>query len=151
MTSVKRMDIVNEARRWKGTPFVHQGRILGKGVDCVGFGIKIRENLTGKKDIYPKNYSHNPETWTMKQDMDNELIIKDKDNIQIGDVLLLNTINSPNPNIEAHHLAVVVPYSEKSFGIIHCGNRIGKVIEHRLDDKWFKMIERVYQLPEVVD
>jgi hypothetical protein len=29
-------DFVEEARRWTGTPFHHQGRSLGVGVDCIG-------------------------------------------------------------------------------------------------------------------
>jgi hypothetical protein len=28
--------LVAEARRWLGTPFRHQGRIRGEGVDCIG-------------------------------------------------------------------------------------------------------------------
>ncbi|AGT07715.1 C40 family peptidase [Paracoccus aminophilus] len=31
-----RADVVAEARRWIGTPYVHQGSVCGAGADCLG-------------------------------------------------------------------------------------------------------------------
>lgn len=36
---------VYEARRWIGTPFRHQGRLRGQGVDCVGFLLGVARAL----------------------------------------------------------------------------------------------------------
>ena len=33
---MKRRDIVDEARRWIGTPYVHQASCRGQGADCLG-------------------------------------------------------------------------------------------------------------------
>lgn len=37
--------IVDEARSWVGTPFRHQARIKGLGVDCVGLLVGVGEVL----------------------------------------------------------------------------------------------------------
>lgn len=43
---------VDEARRWLGTPYVHQGSVLGAGCDCLGL---IR-------GLWRARYGHEPQT-----------------------------------------------------------------------------------------
>jgi hypothetical protein len=43
--TVTRADVIAAGREWIGTPFVHQGRVKGVGVDCVGLAIGIAEDL----------------------------------------------------------------------------------------------------------
>jgi hypothetical protein len=51
-------DIANEARRWIGTPFRHQGRMRGAGVDCVGLvaGVGVAIGVGGLRDV-PADYT----------------------------------------------------------------------------------------------
>jgi NlpC/P60 family putative phage cell wall peptidase len=37
--------IIAEARTWIGTPFHHQGRVKGAGVDCIGLAIGVGKEL----------------------------------------------------------------------------------------------------------
>ena len=36
MSALKRADIVDEARKWIGTPYRHQASRMGVGADCLG-------------------------------------------------------------------------------------------------------------------
>lgn len=48
---VKRSDIIGAARTYKGTPFRHQGRAKGAGVDCIGLIVcAAREAGIGVQD-----------------------------------------------------------------------------------------------------
>ena len=37
--------IINEARRWVGTPYKHRGRHLHKAVDCIGLVFGVMETV----------------------------------------------------------------------------------------------------------
>ena len=56
---IGREEIVAEARKWIGTPFRHQGRIRGRGVDCVGLPLCVMRDLgiadwTEDFRVYPR-------------------------------------------------------------------------------------------------
>jgi cell wall-associated NlpC family hydrolase len=56
---IARKEIISEARSWIDTPYQHQGRLKGAGVDCVGVVIKVAHELgMSKWDI--TNYSPSP-------------------------------------------------------------------------------------------
>lgn len=58
-----RVDIVDEARRWLGTPFRHQGRVLGEAVDCGGIIVMVARRFgldQGYSD--PVGYPAQPHT-----------------------------------------------------------------------------------------
>src|SRR5260370_41141523 len=40
-----RNQIIAKTREWLGTPFRHQGRIKGKGVDCAGLVLSVAQEL----------------------------------------------------------------------------------------------------------
>lgn len=55
-------DVVAEARRWIGTPFHHQGRLLGVGVDCAGLVIGVAKALGLATDYQDcTDYSRQPD------------------------------------------------------------------------------------------
>jgi len=41
---ITRQDIVDEARKWVGTPWRHQGRVSA-GIDCVGLAVVVAQAL----------------------------------------------------------------------------------------------------------
>lgn len=49
--------VVNEARRWIGTPYVHQGAQLGAGCDCLGLICGVWRGVIGPEPEKPPAYS----------------------------------------------------------------------------------------------
>lgn len=49
--------VVAEALGWVGTPYRHQGRRKGVGVDCVGLVIGVWQSLYGAAPAAPPTYS----------------------------------------------------------------------------------------------
>ncbi len=60
-----RDDIVAHARAWLRTPFHHQGRVKGVGVDCLQFLIAVNQ----ESGLLPEvQYEHYPRDWHFHQD-----------------------------------------------------------------------------------
>jgi cell wall-associated NlpC family hydrolase len=144
-----RKKIITSARTWLGTPFVHQGRVKGKGCDCLGFiigvgnevGIKIK-NLP-IKEFDDTNYTKIPDGKLLKKNLDNLLKPKIKSSAKPGDIFLMNFGGNPQ------HLGIFSDYpNSPATAIIHCYSGSGKVVEHRLDDFWFAKIEQVYSITD---
>jgi cell wall-associated NlpC family hydrolase len=62
--------VVQEARTWKRTPYVHQGRVKGVGVDCGGMIYQIFNHLL-PLPAFPTDY---PQDWAMHKG-DNEIYL----------------------------------------------------------------------------
>lgn len=45
ITSPSRLDVVAAARTWVDTPYEHQGRVRGVGVDCIGVPLCVARDL----------------------------------------------------------------------------------------------------------
>lgn len=130
-------DIVNEAREWIGTPFHHQGRQKGLGVDCVGLvqQIAVKFNLI---NYDRRDYGREPAKGLLKKELENHLESVDK--LSAGVILLMRFGREPQ------HVAI---YTEKNT-IIHSYASVGKCVEHRLDDKWKKRIVKMYKIKGVL-
>ncbi len=145
-TTVKAQDVIDEARTWIGTPFMHQGRMKGKGVDCVGLLIGVAHAL-GLSDFDFRAYGRIPVPEQMKRLLEMNLIQVDLSQIRCADVLWLK-LGQPR------HIAL---FTEKGT-IIHVNERIGKstprglagrCVEHILDQVWRQRIVAVYRIPGV--
>lgn len=136
--------IVEEARKWLGTPYKHQGKTLGRGCDCAGILRGIASDLLGIEDNYDSRYGRNPNNWVLKQELDRltDFYREDNiDNIKIGDVALMSLESGQIP----HHVGIISDYSDQSFGLIHCYTSIGRVVEHRMNDVWKNRILHLYR------
>jgi len=51
--------VTTEARKWIGTPFHHQGRAMGAGVDCLGLVVCVFNSL-GARIVDQESYSRYP-------------------------------------------------------------------------------------------
>jgi NlpC/P60 family putative phage cell wall peptidase len=127
-----RTDILAEAKTWLGTPFKHQGRVKGRGVDCVGIviGIAHHFNLT---DFDYVEYSHLPDGVTMRKLLDENLQPILIDQAQPGDVYLMRFEYQPQ------HVSIVTEY-----GMIHAYAQVRRCVEHRIDDIWRSRIVAAY-------
>ncbi len=144
MEEIPRNKIVEEARKFKGVPFKHQGRSRKQGIDCVGMLIILgEENGFYKESLENNRYSKNPEVFKIKETLDEILVPIDKDKFKEGDILLFRIPFHPQ------HVGIVTDYSDQSYGIVQAYQTIGKVVEHRLDQKWIDRIVKAYQVPGV--
>lgn len=139
--------IVKQARTWLGTPFIHQGRVKGKGCDCLGLiigvgkecGVKINNKPIDEYDN--TTYSKLPDGNFLKAQLNNILNKKPRSGAKPGDIFLMNFGGNPQ------HLGIFSDYpNSPAMAIIHCYSQAGKVVEHRLNDFWFSKIEEVYSL-----
>ena len=60
---MNRQDVVTAAREWIDTPFHHQARLKGVGVDCVGLVIGVARELA----LVPESVSAAPSTCFLLQ------------------------------------------------------------------------------------
>jgi NlpC/P60 family putative phage cell wall peptidase len=136
---ITRAAIVAEARTWLDTPFHHQGRLKGIGVDCAGvpegvaraFGIPVRD--------IPADYGRQPDVATMLKALRANLTEKPRAEVAPGDVLWLVWVRHPQ------HLAI---YTDTDT-IIHAAEIFGRVVEHRYDFTWQRRCRGVFAFPGV--
>ncbi len=134
-------DVVIAASSWIGTPFQHQARVKGIGVDCAGLVIGVAHQI-GVTDYDIDGYPRVPDGAMMERVLGEQLIHVNMDNMQAGDVLLFGFMKY------AQHLAIITQMNPVY--IIHAYQPNGKVTHHRLDTVWRRRIRGVYRLPGVV-
>jgi cell wall-associated NlpC family hydrolase len=126
-TKIERARIVEVARRCLGTPFRHQGRLPGVGLDCVGLLVVVaRECGITYRD--ERSYSRMPNGVTL---MDRLLESCDQhataEDALPGSVLVFEFLGPKWPQ----HVGI-----RTDRGFIHTYGRIGKVCEHGYDAEW---------------
>jgi len=137
--SVERQQVVQAARAWLDTPFLHQGRVLGKGVDCAGVVIKVAHVL-GLSAFDAFNYSRSPDGVTLRSALDEHMDVVEFKAMAVGDVVLMSFLRQPQ------HLAIVTAVDP--FYILHSDAFApggGRVVEHRLDSEWQRRIRGIYR------
>lgn len=135
--------VVNEARKWLGTPYRHQGSRLGVGADCLGLVRGIWRELYGTEPEQPGPYAMD---WAEKGSDDRllEAALKhfeQKDqNIESGRLVLFRW----NAAALVKHAGIIV--SDTSF--IHAYSGVG-VVESPLVTAWRKKIAGVFEFPKI--
>lgn len=133
-----RLDLA--ARKYVGTPFLHQGRDPSVGVDCVGLAsVLLRE--CGLHDLASHdltNYARNPNGGELERRMQAAFGPPVKD-LAPG---CLVTIQFYGPT---RHVAIVGEYNGR-LTLIHAYGRPPQVIEHGIDDKWRRRITGIYRV-----
>jgi cell wall-associated NlpC family hydrolase len=122
-----RTQIVAAARDWLGTPFHHQGRLKGVGVDCAGLVICVaREFALIPASWNPTGYSRAPDGATLMAYCLEQMQPISQSEMQAGDVVVVRFDNYPQ------HLGIVGDYRHGGHSIIHASGNSGQVIETRL-------------------
>lgn len=138
--------IVSAARSWIGTPYRHQHRERGVGVDCAGLVIGVARQLClVPPDFDISGYSRQPDG-SLLGHCEQWMAAGDRQDIQIGDVLITRFAQDPC------HLGFAADYYLSGhLSMIHAlcrrGGR-GAVVEHRLDSTLRAKIVAVYRLQE---
>lgn len=126
--TVTRMQLVAAAREWIGTPFHHQGRLQGVGVDCVGLVIGVARQLGLVAPAFDvPAYPRAPDGASLMHLVDLHLMPLQMDEpVQPGHVIVVR--------LDAHpqHLGIVGDYRHGGLSIIHAAAQPGRVIETRL-------------------
>lgn len=130
--------ILAAARQCLGTPFRHQGRIVGIGLDCAGVAIHVAQQC-GLGPIDVEGYSRTPSGGLLESSLDSQpgldrVMLNDR---QPGDLLLMRFASDPQ------HLAICAGDT-----IIHAYESAGQCCEHRLSCLWESRIVRVYRFLE---
>ena len=130
-------NLLSVARGYLGTPFHHQGRVKGVGVDCAGFLVCIAKDLG-----YPVEdlgvYDHDPDPVVLRKYLEKQLVIEFMTNRTIGNIVLMDLGNSR----WGHHLGLLT-----DIGIIHALASARKVVETTLDQQLDRSIVGVYSWP----
>jgi cell wall-associated NlpC family hydrolase len=142
---IDKSKIVAQARTWLGTPFKHQGRLKGVGVDCLGLIIctlaELEISFTGKNisEIDEKNYSMLPSGERLQNKLNQYAQAITNSQIMAGDILLMQFSGEPQ------HLAFATNHPN-GLGLIHSYLQAGKVVEHSLDELWQSRIFATYRI-----
>ncbi len=128
-------DILNHARQCLGTPFRHQGRMVGFGLDCAGVAIHVARQIgVGHLDV--SGYGRTPADGQLERSLDAQPCLERValGHRQAGDLLLMRFASDPQ------HLAICAGET-----IIHAYEHVGQCCEHRLSSMWAARIVRVYR------
>lgn len=120
-------EIVHAAREYLGTPYHHQGRRKGVGIDCVGLIVCVARDtkrLPLSADV--QGYSRIPDGESLMHHLHNHLEPVDKSEMRPGDVVCVAYDKWPQ------HVGILGNYLHGGLSIIHACNHRGAVIETRL-------------------
>lgn len=138
-------EIVKEARTWLGTPFHHQARTKQVGCDCIGLVASVAKScgLKAKDGSYLRHhdctdYTKLPVDYHLKNELAKLLHEKSTDEIAQGNVLLFAFDAYPQ------HVGIVSQVTQNKMSMIHAYEKMGKVIEHPLDQFWQKKITHCF-------
>jgi cell wall-associated NlpC family hydrolase len=142
--NARAQQMIAEARAWLGTPWRHQGRVKGHGVDCVGFVALVGRDA-GLIDVdEAANYGRRPDGVTLRARLDAHLEPVSLDALAPGVIVLMATDGVPD------HVGLITDYpgAPGELALIHAYVVARKVVEHRLDDAWRRRIVGAYRVPE---
>lgn len=132
--------VIAEARRWIGTPYQHQGRLHGVGVDCGGLIIEVGNALQLLSLTY-SNYGRIPHQGMLRKVCDEQLVrIGD---VQPGCIALMSFV--PHPAQE-QHLGIITDEGT----LIHAYAHAQACVEHRYSSVWRGRTWQLYKYAGVV-
>ena len=133
-------DVVAAASECLNTPFLHQGRLAGRGLDCAGVIAHVMTRLgLAYEDM--RGYPRTPYERMIEKVMDRQpnMVAVPQSEMTKGDILLMRFTDEPQ------HLAV-----HAGENIIHAYEHVGKCCEHRFADVWRARVVRVYRIRGLV-
>ena len=130
--------VVQTARTLIGTPYQHQGRTPGVGLDCIGLVIAVGHQLNLFSYDYT-NYSRDP---------DGQLVTKIEEHCQKLPSLTEGAIAVFKLSAIPHHVGIISKF-RGNWGLIHAYQNTSKVREHEFIKWWQDKLIGVYKLPNV--
>lgn len=130
MTMIPREKIAREARSWINTPFVHQGRVKGVGVDCAGLVEMVPKRFGLYPDAVIAPYLASPNPVEMRKQLLRYLNPIPFSDVLVGDVLWFRV------DRDGQHLGIVVQGSPMSMVHAFGRERIMRCIEQSVEGFW---------------
>lgn len=139
-------DILLAARAAVGTPFKHQGRLVGKGLDCAGLLVHVARTL-GIEPIQRDGYARMPSNGqleaTLEENVAAGILLKvSPRDLLPGDMVLMKFEGEG----AARHLGIVGDGT-----LIHSWAVVRRVCEHTIDDAWRRRIIAGFRFAGVND
>ncbi len=151
MDSHSSQRVVDAARSWIGTRFLHQGRRKKNGndkggVDCLGLLVGVADECSLMQQGKPlagfdeRDYGHYPCEKRLLDGLLKHFERCDKADMRAGDVVLVRI------DEQAQHVGIIGDYAEDDFSLIHAYAPARAVVEHRLDADWMRKVVCVLRL-----
>ena len=136
---------VAEAKRWIGTPYVHQAAMQGAGTDCLGLLRGVWRAIYGAEPetipAYTQDWSEPSNTEELWQAARRWLVEVPRRDVAVGDVLLFRM----RAGSVAKHLGIVSAAGlEASF--IHAYTGHG-VTQSPLSAPWLRRVAAIFEFP----
>lgn len=149
----QKKDIAAEATSWIGTPFTHQGRMKGVGVDCIGLIVGVCKELDLKSDVRDQtngrvlslhefdtpNYSRLPNRQALKENLERFCEPIPMENLNVGDIILFRMEHWPQ------HVGIVTEKTAEDLFFVHATEPVKKVTLCRYDARWKKLTVGTFQ------
>lgn len=148
--TVTRAMVVAEARSWLNTPWQHQARMKGVGVDCAGLVIGVARALgLVPPEMDVGDYARRPDGTSLLRHCQQWMLLIEPRNAREGDVIVIRF------DVDPQHLAILGDAPGGGLTMIHAldrpGHVGGKVIEHRFAPFYLPVTVAAFRLPGVVD
>lgn len=138
--------VVAEARRWIGTPYVHQASVFGAGTDCLGLLRGIWRQIHGAEPepvpAYTMDWSEPQGEERLWEAALRHLFPKPIADEAPGDIILFRM----QAGAVAKHLGVVSEVGDAA-QFVHAYSKFG-VTESPLSDPWRRKIVARFSFPE---
>lgn len=151
-----REQIVEIARSWKGTSYLHQGNIKNLGADCEGFveGVFREAGFLEVEEIV-----HN---WRRREDgsLMLSLLNQNLDFVEgsaprepidmslalPGDILAFCDPALREPDVPRHLGIYTGARADNVHYVIHMGDETHGVLEHRMDRRWLSRVHSIWRV-----
>lgn len=132
-------EFIKEARSYIGVPWRNGGRTKF-GLDCGGLVI-VSASAAGFGEINDIDLGYERDHWNLNlSDKFREHCGEPVDEMKVGDIVLMTMPRKSEPS----HVGIVSDHPFGGFSLIHSTRSRG-VSEHRLNEKWEKLICEIYR------
>lgn len=132
-----RNDIVLKAREYVNTPWHHQGRQKGVGVDCIGLIVCVAKDLGYEVQDFI-TYTLSPDCKLLLKKLSKHLKEIEISESEPGDIFLISIYS------RTQHVAI-----KTDKGIIHAYRQAKKVVETSLNAYWQNKIVKAFCFPRL--
>lgn len=133
----RRERFIEVALSMDGTPFKHQGRVPGVGVDCAGLVVCAAKAVGIPVDDV-KGYSRIPSSGMFLAAIRRHCDRIDINDAVPGDIAVFAF------RAEPQHVAIIT--AKNPLEILHAYMEVGRVVRHRVDDTWMSRLHGVYRI-----
>jgi cell wall-associated NlpC family hydrolase len=146
MPEVTRAQVATAARGLIDTPFHHQGRLPGVGVDCAGVVIVVMRQLElSAPDFDVTGYPRAPDGTSLRAYCDEHMIAIEAADMQAGDVILVSWQGG-----DPQHLGILADHQNDGLSLVHAeSRRYKRVIEQRIAFGRNMRLVQAYRIPGV--